>query len=390
MIRTEFAIPELESVRSLSLFVGCIALGLCVAGGMFSHEQFFRSYLVAYLFWLGIALGCLPIVMLYHLTGGRWGAAVRRLLESGMRTLPWMAILFLPLLPGIPSLYAWARPWEVAGDAILQHQHLYLNVPFFIVRTAIYFFVWNLLAFYLNKWSSEQDRTGDAQLMRRFQLLSGPGLVAYGLTVTFAAVDWAMSLDAHWFSTIYGMLFMTAQVLSAFAFAIPILAVVAHRNVVPGALTPDHFHDLGNLMLTFVMLWAYISFSQFLIIWAGNLTDEIPWYFRRTQNGWQWLAIALILFHFFVPFLLLLARSAKRNRLVLSGIALAVMFMSLVDMFWLIVPAFSPAHVTIHWPDVSAVIGIGGIWVSVYARALKSNPLFPLHDPNFVPYPGAL
>jgi hypothetical protein len=258
-------------------------------------------------------------------------------------------------------------------------------VPFFIIRAAVYFLIWNLLAYFLNRWSLEQDRTGDNGLLRRFQLLSGPGLVLYGLTITFAAVDWAMSLDAHWFSTIYGMLFMTAQVLSAFAFVIPILAVIAHRQ--NGSVTADHFHDLGNLMLTFVMLWAYVSFSQFLIIWSGDLSDEIPWYFRRTQNGWQWLAVALILFHFFAPFLLLLARAAKRNKAVLSVVALAVMFMSLVDIFWLVVPAFYPASVSIHLSDIAAAIGIGGLWISVYARALKKIPLFPLKDPNFIPYP---
>jgi hypothetical protein len=380
-----FLIPELETVRRLALTVGCIGLGLCAIGGIFQHDQFFQSYLVAYLFWLGIALGCLPIVMLYHLTGGRWGSVVRRLLESGMRTLPWMALLFGPLLPGIRNLYAWARPEQVAGDPVLQHQSIYLNVPFFVIRAFIYFAVWNLLAFYLNKWSSEQDRTGEAGLLRRFQLLSGPGLVAYGITVTFASVDWAMSLDTHWFSTIYGMMFMIAQILSAFAFVIPLLAIIGHRGA-NGIVTPHHFLDLGNLMLTFVMLWAYVAFSQFLIIWSGNLSDEIPWYLRRTQNGWGWIAITLIVFHFFLPFLLLLSRNAKRSKLVLSGIALCVMFMSLVDLFWLIVPAFLPGQAMIHWSDIAAVAGIGGIWVYLYARAVNASPLFPVQDPNFVPY----
>jgi hypothetical protein len=366
--------------------VGCAGLALCAVAGVFSREQFFRSYLVAYLFWLGVSLGCLAIVMLYHLTGGRWGAVIRRLVESGMRTIPLMALLVLPLLPGIRSLYAWARPAEVAANPILQHQSLYLNFPFFTIRAAIYFSAWILMASYLNRWSLEQDRTGKPELLSRFQRLSGAGLVVYGITVTFASIDWAMSLDTGWFSTAYGVLFMIVQILSAFAFVIPFLAWIVRHNALDDVVTPNHFHDLGNLLLTFVMLWAYISFSQFLIIWAGNSRDEIPWYLRRIHNGWEWVAIMLLAFHFFAPFLLLLSRHAKRSMTVLSAISIAVIVMSFVDVFWLVMPAFIPSHVSIHWTDIAALIGLGGVWISMFTHGLATRPFLPLQDPQFVPY----
>lgn len=384
MSSTESIQPGLKRIQTRSLVIGIAGLGLCVLGGVFAREQFFRSYLIAYMFWLGITLGCLPIVMLYHLTGGAWGSVIRRLLESGTRTLPLMALLFLPLLAGIHYLYDWAQPVEVASDALLQHKSPYLNVPFFIIRVLIYFAAWMIFAFYLNKWSSEQDQTGNIGLMRRFQLLSGPGIIVYGLTMTFASVDWAMSLEAHWFSTIYGMLFIVGQVLAAFSFVIPVLAIMARREPLADVLTPNHFKDLGNLVLTFVMLWAYLSFSQFLIIWSGNLTEEIPWYLRRIQNGWQWVALLLLLFHFFVPFLLLLSRTAKRRMQTLSLIAVAILFMRLVDVYWLIDPAFYPNRPMIHWLDVVATVGIGGVWIWAFLWQLRKKPLLPLQDPNLV------
>jgi len=384
MNSTDSLQPGLRRIQSRSLVVGLAGLGISAVGGWFAGEQFFRSYLIAYLFWLGIALGFLPIVMLYHLTGGAWGSVIRRLVESGTRTLPLMALLFVPLLFGVHSLYEWARPERVGIDSMLQHKSLYLNVPFFAVRTLLYFVAWIVFAFYLNKWSSEQDRTGDIRFIRRFQLLSGPGILVYGLTVTFASIDWAMSLEARWFSTIYGMLFVVGQVLAAFAFVIPVLAMMAGHKPMADVLSPNHFNDLGNLMLTFVMLWAYIAFSQFLIIWSGNLTEEIPWYLRRMRNGWEWVAVLLLVFHFFVPFLLLLSRAAKRRIQVLSAIALAVMFMRLVDVYWLIDPAFYPNRLTIHWLDLIATIGIGGLWISTFVRQLRKKPLLPLQDPNLV------
>jgi len=303
-----------------------------------------------------------------------------------MRTIPVMALLVVPLIPGIRFLYAWANPVSVAADPILQHERAYLNFPFFIIRAVIYFAAWIVMARYLNRWSVEQDKTGKPELLGRFQRFSGLGLVVYGITVTFASIDWAMSLDAGWFSTAYGVLFMMIQVLSAFAFVIPVLAWIVRHNSLHDVVTPNHFHDLGNLLLTFVMLWAYIAFSQFLIIWSGNLTDEIPWYLRRIQNGWEWVAILLLVFHFFAPFLLLLSRHAKRSLTVLSAISVAVLVMSVVDVFWLVMPAFTPSQFAIHWTDFAALVGVGGVWISLFTHGLETRPVLPQQDPQFIPY----
>jgi hypothetical protein len=346
-------------------------------------EQLFRSYLIAYLFWLGIALGCLPLLMLHHLVGGTWGFVIRRILEAGTRTLPLMLLLFVPLLFGIHSLYEWSRPDVVANDALLQAKHAYLNVPFFIVRAAVYFIAWLIFAFLLNRWSAEQDKTADPLLVRRFQLISAPGIVVYSLAITFASIDWAMSLEPRWFSTIYGMLFIVGQTLAALAFVIPVAAFLADSRRVSDFMTAGVFQDLGNLLLAFVMLWAYIAFSQYLIIWSGNLPEEIPWYVRRGTNGWQWVAAFLALFHFAIPFLLLLGRANKRSKTFLATIALAVLLMRWLDIYWLVAPSFLPS-LRIHFFDVVLFALIGGIWLYVFLGELTKRALLPLHDPNFV------
>jgi hypothetical protein len=356
---------------------GIAALAACAAGAAGSPDQFFRSYLFAYLFWIGIALGCFAIVMLHHLVGGSWGVVIRRLLESGAGTLPLMAVLVLPLVAGLPRLYVWARPEAVAGDELLRHKAPYLNVPFFVGRLVFYFAVWIALAHLLNKWSEEQDRTLSPQVKTRLQLLSGPGLVLYGLTVTFASVDWVMSLEPHWFSTIYGILFMTGEALATLAFVILALLVLVRRKPMADVLKATHFHDLGNLMLAFVMLWAYVCFSQFLIIWSGNLPEEIPWYLRRLTGGWGWVAVVLVVFHFALPFVLLLSRANKQRLQILAGIAGGVLVVRLVDLFWMVMPAFHPGGFRVHWMDLLMPVGIGGLWLAAFVWRLKRRALLP-------------
>jgi hypothetical protein len=346
-------------------------------------QQFFRSYLIAYLFWIGVALGCLPLLMLHHLVGGNWGFVIRRILEAGTRTLLLMALLFIPVLAGVHSLYEWSHPDIVARDAVLQAKQAYLNVPFFVVRAVVCFFAWVAFAFFLNRWSAEQDASRNPFFLRRFQLLSALGIVVYVLTITFASIDWAMSLEPHWFSTIYGMFFIVGQALAALAFAIVIVIRFSESAQLSTYMRPDVFQDLGNLLLAFVMLWAYLSFSQYLIIWAGNLPEEIPWYLHRGGNGWQWVAAFIAIFHFAVPFLLLLGRRNKRNKAVLGWIAVAVLLMRWVDLYWLVAPSFLP-RVTFHVFDVVLFLLIGGIWLYVFRRELRKRALLPLGDPNFV------
>jgi hypothetical protein len=372
--------------RNAALTAGIAGLVLAAIGLFISPEQFFRSYLWAFLFWFGIALGCLPLLMLYHLVGGAWGFTIRRIMESGTRTLPVLAILFLPVLAGIPQLYEWSHPDRIAQVESLQQKQPYLNVPFWTGRSVFYFVVWIFLAYRLNRMSAIQDETGEPRLIRAFQRWSGPGLAVYGLTITFASFDWAMSLEPEWYSTGYGMLWMAGQALSSLAFAIVLVALLPDRGAIVKISVPESLHDLGNLLLAFVMLWAYLSFAQFLIIWYGNLPEEIGWYLNRTRNGWQWIAVALIAFHFFVPFFLLLSRSRKRRARWIASIALLVLFMRIVDTYWLITPSFYGNRVTIHWLDLVALVGIGGIWLAVYARQLALMPLLPLHDPNATPH----
>ena len=374
--------PPLARYARLALVTGIAALGLCAIGGFFSPAQFFHSYLFAYMFWAGIALGCLAIVMLQYLTGGAWGLVLRRVLESGTRTLPLVALLFLPILFGLGRLYEWSHADEVARDPLLAHKAPYLNAPFFVGRAVFYFAAWLALAYFLNRWSLEQDRGDDRRLSRKLQLLSSGGIVLYGLTVTFSSIDWVMSLEPHWYSTMYGVLFIAGQGLSAMAFVVAATILLARREPMRDVVSAKHLHDWGKLLLAFVMFWSYVSFSQYLIIWAGNLPEEIPWYLRRLQGGWGWVGLALILFHFLLPFLLLLSRTANENPRLLIFAAGLVLFMRLVDVFWLIAPVFTESRFRVHWMDLLAPIGIGGLWLAVFLGQLPKRPLVPVGDPR--------
>jgi hypothetical protein len=372
----------LQRLERPAWIVGSIGILASLVGAAIATEQFFRSYLLAYLFWFAIAAGSLPLVMIHHLVGGRWGFAIRRILESSARMLPLMAFLFVPLLFGIHHLYEWSHADVVANDRILLHKSAYLNTPFFIARAAFYFVLWVGLGWLLNRWSSEQDRASSPALTRRFQRISGPGLIVYALTITFASTDWVMSLEPHWFSTIYGMLFMVGQVTATLAFAIAVLAAMSGAPTLSRFIDPQTLQDLGNLLFAFIMLWAYLAFSQYLIIWSGNLPEEIPWYLRRSTGGWQWVAGALAVFHFAVPFLLLLMRRNKRRLQVMGTIAVSVVAMRAVDLLWLVAPAHEK-EMRIHWLDAGALLGIGGLFMALFSRQLRKKSLLPLGDPDF-------
>jgi len=382
MNSTESIQTSLARFQRGSLVVGLLGLTLCFAGASHSPVQFFRSYLLAFVFWVSVALGCTAILMLHHMVGGRWGFLLRRLFESGTRTFYLMAVLALPLLFGLRLLYSWADPEKVKLDPILQYKQPYLNVPFFILRTVIYFIAWVALAYFLNKWSREQDETANPQLAKRLQNLSGPGMVIYALTATFASIDWVMSLEPRWFSTIYGMIFMVTQALAAMSIVTIAVILLSTQGPLSGLVSRRVLNDYGNLLLTFTMLWAYLSFSQYLIIWSGNLQEEIPWYVSRASGGWAWVAVALIVFHFAVPFLLLLSRFVTRRTLWLGIVAAIQIVMSVMDMFWLTAPAYERSGPQFHWMDWAAFLGIGGVWIWRFTAGLKGRSLLPLHDPQ--------
>jgi hypothetical protein len=378
-------LPEdhpLHRVQRIAVGVSAAALVVCVLAGFGNLTQLLRSYLVAYVFWVGGALGCLAILMIHHVTGGAWGVAIRRLLESGARTLPTMAILFLPIAFGVRRLYEWAQPERVAQDPLLQHQALYLNVPFFLTRTALYFLAWSLVVRALTRWSLRQDASFDPVPGQRLELISRGGLLLMGLTMTFAAVDWTMSLQPHWNSTIYGVIFMGGCALTAFAIVIPTVALLSVNPPVAGHVSDDQLSDLGKLLLAFVMLWAYFSLSQFLITWSGNLPEEITWYLARIQGGWLWVILAIVLFQFVLPFVLLLSYRLKRRARSVATVALMLIVIRFVDVFWMITPAFDPGRLTVHVLDLAAMFALGGFWVWLFVRQLEGRPLLPLRDPT--------
>ena len=372
----------IHRVQRSALIAGVAGLALTAIGFFVAPDQFFRSYLLGFMYWFGIALGSMAVLMIHHIAGGAWGAVIRRVLESSIGTIPLLALLFVPIALGIHHLFEWSHADVVAKDAVLQSKSAYLNVPFFLIRAVFYFVVWIVVAALFRRWSAEQDRDGDPRVTLRMELLSRGGLVLYGLTVTFAAVDWVMSLEPHWFSTVYGLLVMGGQGLAAFAFSITLAVLLSRQEAVARFFGPSQFHDLGNLMLAFTMIWAYLSFSQLLIIWSGNLPEETAWYLTRSQGGWRVVGYLLLFLHFAVPFGVLLSRRLKQTGTKLAVVALWLLVMRYVDLYWLVQPSFSPESALPHWLDFTAVVGIGGIWLWFFVGRLIAGPVLPLRDPS--------
>jgi hypothetical protein len=377
-----------ESVGGLQrLGMGAALVGVVftlVGFMMWGKAAFFQAYLVAYTWAFGIVLGSMALLMVQHLSGGAWGVVIRRPLEAAVRTMPLMTLLFVPILFGIHDLYHWSHEDAVAHDALLQWKEPYLNTPFFIARQVVFFAIWNVIGWMLVSWSSEQDRAGDPGITRRFSILSGAGLVIYSLTVTFAMVDWTMSVNPHWFSTMWGPLYMAGQGLSAFALAVVVLVMLSHSAPMSRIITAHHLHDLGKFLFAFLMLHAYLSFSQFLIIWSANLAEEIPHYLIRWDGGFQYVSVFIIVGHFVVPYVLLLSRNIKRSFTGLRAIASWILFARLADYFWHVAPEFHTDGLTvaaIAFP-LGTALAVGGVFLALYGANLKKHSLLPLHDPG--------
>jgi hypothetical protein len=372
---------RLGRVQRTALIVGGVGLLLVIVGAVIDLDQVFQSYLFTYLFWLGISLGCLVWLLIHGMTGGRWGDAIHPLLEASALLVGLMALLFIPLLFGLDRLYLWAQPDIVAHDALLQHKQPYLNIPFFIGRAILYFVVWVGTIMLLNRWwrsLMQQPTLALAEKLRRF---SGIGLALYGLTITFGAVDWLMSLDPHWFSTIFGVLIAAGQVSAALAFMIAVIAIVGQIYPYSQMITEQHIGDLGALLLTTVIFWTYIAFVQFFIIWSGNLPEDVVWYLDRLEGGWNWVAVAILFFHAIIPFVLLLSADLRRNRRRLAVVALIVLAADLVNLWWLVAPTFSAEHFTIHWLDVVMPIFLGGVWIAAYVWRLRRQAVTFVETP---------
>ncbi|HEX7318457.1 MAG TPA: hypothetical protein VF297_31410 [Pyrinomonadaceae bacterium] len=395
-------------MRALVVGVAFLVVGAVLAflmgqtAGYGGVVHVLRSYLVGFFFVTGVSVGSLAWLCLGHMTGGAWAITSRRLLEAATRCIPLCAVLFIPIVVSLfvhqhgseagghsVSVYEWSDPAIVAGDVALQHKRPYLNVPFFIIRAVIYFAIWFGMALILSRWSARQDKTADPRIRRRMQDISGPGILLFGLTVSFAAIDWGMSLEPHWFSTIYGLIIMAGWGLSALAFTITVAAYLVQREPMAHAYQPSHFHDWGKLLLALVMLYAYFSFSQFLITWAGNLPEEIPFYLRRLRGGWQFIGLLIIMFHFALPFVLLLSRNRKRAPRSLRRIALLMLFMRVVDLVFFFAPSVHQGgdpdwHTSdlarSFLPMFAMAIGLSGIWLWFYFGQLASRPLLPLGE----------
>jgi hypothetical protein len=376
--------PVVGKIAGRSLMVGLVFGVVAVWLAFARPEEFYRAYLLGFMCWLGVALGSMAIIMIRHLTGGGWGVVVRRLMGAAMRTLPLLAVLFIPVILGVHRLYIWAQPLGNVQDKHLR-EHLeqitqsYLTVNGFIIRAVIYLAIWNLLSFLLSKWSKEGDSPGPRDNTQRFKAVSGPGLILYAFTISFAAIDWVMSLDPSWISTIFGLIILIGELLSAMCFAVVVERILFDYKPMSEMLKPDFVHDHGKWMLTFIMVWAYFGFSQWLIIWAGNLPAEISFYLKRIQNGWGVIALVLALFGFAVPFAILLSRPFKRNIRKLVWLAVWLMLMRYVDLYWIIEPNFSKT-ITLTLADVVVPIAMGGIWLWYFFRNLASLPLLPAYD----------
>src|ERR1700689_640651 len=373
-----------KKISQRSLVIGVVFAVIAFVLALRQPDEFYRAYLLGFMCWLGVALGSMAILMIRHLTGGGWGTVIRRILGAAMRTLPLLFLLFISVFFGIHKLYIWAQPLGNIQDKHLR-EHLeqitqtYLTVNGLIIPALFYFPVWNVLSFLLSKWSMQTDSPNAPDNSGRFKAVSGPGLILYGFTISFAAIDWIMSLDPSWISTIFGLIILIGEVLSAMCFAVVVERILFNYKPMSEMLKPDFVHDHGKWMLAFIMVWAYFNFSQWLIIWAGNLPAEITFYLRRLNGGWGYIGLILVLFHFVIPFATLLSRPFKRNIRKLVWVAVLLLFMGYLDLLWIIEPTFSKT-LTITVADIVVPIAIGGIWLWYFFRNLASLPLLPAYD----------
>ena len=397
---------DLDALQRKALIAGAVGLA-ATAAGFFLGESvyFYRAYLVAWLWTLGIALGLFAISMLAHISGGDWGVVMRRLLQAGGRTLPFFVVAGIPLVFGLEELYAWAKYESIkeaaylAGDSykhdhLLDHKAPYLNVTGFLGRALIYFIGWTILAYVISAWSDRYDATGDPALKEKMKKLSCFGLIFYVVSATLAVVDWVMSLDPHWFSSLFGFSYVAGHALSAFAFVVPLMLFLSRRKPMSEIVGPKLFHDYGKFMLAAVMVWGYFMISQYLIIWSGNLPEGVGWYIVRSSHGWQALSILLIVGHFVLPFSLLLSADLKKQAPKLMIVACWLLGMRWLDFYWQAAPSLDHywhsalgstlglTHTAgFHWLNLAAPIGIGGVWLALLLGQLKGRAIVPVRDP---------
>ncbi len=376
---------EAASFGRLSKIFGGIGL-LCLAATFLLYwddgHRLFPSYLVAFLFWLSIALGGLIFVLIQFATRAGWSVAVRRLAEHVMATMPLFALLFVPIVIGAHDLYHWTHKSAVAADALLLKKSVYLNEPFFIARAVAYFLVWSLLAWWFRRKSIAQDKSRNPAVTRLLQARSAPAILAFAVTMTFASFDWIMSLDPHWYSTVFGVYFFAGCFLAIHAVLALLCLGLQRQGLLPGVVTFEHFHDLGKMLLAFVVFWAYIGFSQYMLIWYANIPEETIFYAERLEHGWYPVTIALVLVHFALPFFILLMRGVKRRRGPLMLVALWLLAAHWLDLYWLVMPPLSHEGPHFGLVDVTAFLGVGGVFLAVLGTLMSKSALVPVGDPR--------
>jgi len=395
------AVPEITlgskaaSVERIAGIIGVAGLFLCAAGYFTDSHKFFQSYLFAFIYWAGFPLGALGILLLNNVVGGKWGVTIRRYLEASARTLPLIAVFFVVILLGMKDIYAWATPANVAANEFLKHKQTYLNFWGFTLRSAACFAIWLFFLWRINKWTDEQDQSGDPQIKEKLRKFSAPSLLIFVLLVTVAYIDWILSVDTQFYSTVFAGMVLIANVMQAFAVAILTLILTSSEGRFDSRVNAPVLHDLGKLLFAFTIFWTYLSASQLIIIWPANLPQEITWYLDRTHGFWKALATFVGLTMFAIPFLALLSQSRKRDPRRLQRVAIWILVVTAVYMFWLVEPTFrnnsvsTPLHTSsgfsIYWTDIAAFLGIGGIWVYYFIAQLKRRPLLPLKDARLSP-----
>lgn len=377
-----FKLTEAGFLGRWALTLGIAGLVLCIIGYFVDPAQMFHSYLTSFAFWTTLSLGALFFVMLHHLTNSTWSIVIRRMVETIMAVLPYMAILFIPILIGMNELYHWTDSEAVAGDHLLQHKSPYLNTGFFIIRTIVYFVIWTALARMLYKTSISQDRGFQQGQIQKLRKISAPGMVLFALSVTYAAFDWLMSQDAHWYSTIFGVYVFAGGLVSALAFIAFMSLFLRRRGILSDSITTEHYHDLGKLIFAFMVFWAYVAFSQYFLIWYANIPEETIWFHYRYRGSWKFVSLLLVFGYFVIPFIILISRGAKRNLTLMKIMAGWLLFMHWVDLYWIIMPNHKSLNAWISWMDVTAMAGIGGIYLWLFWRRFIKHPLVPVNDPR--------
>ena len=375
-----FTFKDQGKYGNTSLGIGLVFIIAMIAGYFMDSVQFYQSYLLGYLFWLTLALGGLFFTLVNHLFGSEWNLVTRRINEAVMMSFELLAILFIPIILGMHHLFHWTDADAVAHDMILQAKAGYLNETFFIIRAVIYFGAWIIISRLLLKYSLKQDVESNEENILKLKRISAPGMVIYALTSSFASFDWIMSLNPHWYSTIYGVYIFAGSFLAILSFVIIFALYLRGKGVMKETITVEHYQDYGKLLLAFLVFWGYISFSQYFLMWYANIPEETIWYLNRWEGTWKIITMVIVIAGFFIPFLSVLTRAAKRNLSWLKLVAIWVFVMHLVDIYWLVVPTFSKTGATFSWQDIAAVFGIGGLFLWNFMRKYTSRPTIPVMD----------